>query len=274
LKIRTLKIPKKLQETIQKISVFTADESFSFKQKVTPSPFTCISYNHYSIPEFKVHGKAIKPKSRLQITGPKTNDNMHAVYTGRLSQLLVELTPASYFHLFGRSPAAIVNQVIGLEELLGNERFSGITASLARMESPVSQMRIISALLLDLKGSSTHRPVSYVDEAITLIDESRGNITVNALCKRTNISERQFNRRFTEIVGISPIQYIKIRQLHFVVNLFQSRKHKSLKDLAYSSGFYDSAHFSNNFKKLTGMTPGEFIQSKEHVALNYFSDVI
>ena len=274
MKIKTLKIRTNLQDTIQKISVFTADEPFFFRQKITPSPFTCLSYNHCNIPEFMVDGKTIKPYSRLQVTGPKTDDNMHAVYVGKLSQILVELTPASFFYLFGRSPATLVNRVIGLGRLLGPERSSKILDSLANTDSPVSQMRIISEFLLEIKESSSFKPVKYVDEAISLIDESRGNIGVNALCERTNISERQFNRRFTEIVGISPIQYIKIRQLHFVVNLIQLRQHDSLKELAYSVGFYDSAHFSNSFKKLTGMTPGEFIQSEDHIALKYFSDVI
>jgi AraC family transcriptional regulator len=33
---------------------------------------------------------------------------------------------------------------------------------------------------------------------------------------------------------------------------------KSLSEIATASGFYDQSHFSNAFKRYTGMTPAEF----------------
>ena len=75
------------------------------------------------------------------------------------------------------------------------------------------------------------------------------------------------------MIGIPPIQYIKIRQLHFIINRIHRNHFDSIKELAYDTGFYDPAHFSNSFKKLTGMSPGAFIKSDEHIALDYFSNL-
>ena len=107
-----------------------------------------------------------------------------------------------------------------------------------------------------------------------MIDKSFGDISVNHICKEIGKSERQFYRKFSEIVGIPPIQYIKIRQLHFIINLIHLKQYQSIKELAYDTGFYDPAHFTNSFKKLTGMSPGAFIKSDEHIALDYFSSSI
>jgi len=117
-------------------------------------------------------------------------------------------------------------------------------------------------------------PVAYIEEALSLIDESHGNISVQEICKKINISERQCSRKFIEVVGIRPIQYIKIRQLHFIINRIHRNHFHSIKELAYDTGFYDPAHFNNSFKKLTGMSPGAFIKSDEHIALDYFSNSI
>jgi len=94
-----------------------------------------------------------------------------------------------------------------------------------------------------------------------LVDESFGNISVRSVCEKVGKSERQFNRKFNEIVGIPPLQYIKIRQLHFIINRIHRNHFESIKELAYDTGFYDPAHFNHSFKKLTGMSPGAFIKS-------------
>jgi len=272
MKITVIKPKKKLADFIRKITVFKTVRKITYQQKITPSPFTCLSYNHYDIPDFKANNKVIIPESKLQLTGPKINDDNYALHHGKLSQVLIELSPSSFYYLFGQSPSSIVNQTIAIGKFIPESKSRTIIKWLEENNNYRSHIRKLSEFLEELKASALP-PVEYIETAISLIDKSSGNITVNSICEQINKSERQFNRKFSEIVGIPPIQYIKIRQLHFIINLIILKQFKSIKDVAYDTGFYDTAHFFHNFKKLTGMTPGVFINSDQHVARDYFSDI-
>ncbi len=273
MKIIQITPAKDIKQYVHKITVFKTADKIIYTQKLTPSPFVCISYNHYHIPDFKVDNKVISPENNLQVTGPKTSDDIYALHYGRLSQVLIELAPSSFYYLFGQSPAGIVNQTLAICKFIPGRRINELTDSLAENNNYRSHIRKLTNFLVELKYRTLH-PIDYIEKAIDLIDKSSGNISVHSVCEQINKSKRQFNRKFSEIIGIPPIQYIKIRQLHFIINLIHLKQYKSIKEIAYDTGFYDPAHFSNSFKKLTGMTPGDFITSDGHIALNYFSELI
>ena len=114
----------------------------------------------------------------------------------------------------------------------------------------------------------------YIEKALQIIGEHNGSIHIIDLIKEVGISERQFDRKFREVVGTSPKCYSKILQLHYVINLMQSKNYASIQDIAYRAEFYDLAHFAHRFKEITGFTPIEFIKSDKHIALKYFTDLI
>lgn len=273
MQISIIKPGKKFQYYIRKITVFRTSKKITYQQKLTPSPFTCLTYNHFDIPDFKVKNRVIIAENKIQLTGPKTDDNIFALHNGKLSQVLIELAPSSFYYLFGKSPAGMVNQTITINKFVNGPEIDELLNSLAENNNYRSHIRKLCEFLNRLK-SRVLPPVDYIEKAISLIDKSSGNITVNSICEQINKSERQFNRKFSEIVGIPPIQCIKIRQLHFIINLIHLKQYKSIKELAYDTGFYDPAHFTNSFKRLTGMSPELFIKSDEHIALDYFSELI
>jgi len=273
MKIQFIHPDKQLSNYIHKISVFTSDDEIKYNQKLTPTPFTCLSYNHYYIPEFRVSEKVFPAISKLQITGPKTLDDIFAEHKGKLSQILIEFTPSGFYYLFMHSPSNLVNASTPLSTFVEQEVLSDLLERLTKSRDSNKRVKLLEDFLIDQKSHALS-PVDYIEKAIFLIDESFGNISVNSVCNKIGKSERQFNRKFNELVGIKPIQFIKIRQLHYIINLIHLKQYQSIKELAWDTGFYDPAHFNNSFKKLTGMSPGAFIKSDEHVALDYFTDLV
>jgi AraC-like DNA-binding protein len=68
-------------------------------------------------------------------------------------------------------------------------------------------------------------------------------------------SYKTLTRLFHEVIGISPKEYVQIKRINQSLALFASTKDIKSQDLADQLGYYDSAHFINEFKKYTGKTP-------------------
>lgn len=65
-------------------------------------------------------------------------------------------------------------------------------------------------------------------------------------------------RLFTDVTGITPKEYIQIKRINQSLAQISQRKDIKSQELADMLGFYDSAHFTNEFKKFTGKTPKSF----------------
>jgi len=212
MQIKIVKPNKQSREIIQKITVFRTDNKIVYQQKLTPSPFTCISYNHFDIPEFKVNGKIKGAKNSLQFTGPKTNDNIFAVHNGKLHQILIELSPSSFYYLFNQSPSEIVNQTVDFRQFVDKTKSESLLDNLKKNNNYISRIKKLTDFLLDQKSSALPK-IDYIEKAISLIDKSSGHTSVNAICELSNISERQFNRKFSEIIKSPTNRVIKTQSI-------------------------------------------------------------
>ena len=272
IKIRTIEPRKELSEYIRKISLFKTKGKIIYKQKLTPSAFTYLSYNSKDIPTSKFGKKSVQPKSRLQIAGPKISEENYVVYNGELSQILIEFSASGFYYLFNTSPSNLNNNLTDLNNFLDNENYKQLEFELLQSQNMSSQIEILEEFLID-KISTALPFIDYIEKALMIIEKQKGHINIRTLIDKLSIGIRQFDRKFLEVVGITPKSYSKIVQLHYVIKLMQSKRYNSLQDLSYQAEFYDHSHFANQFKELTGFTPNEFIKSNRHIALKYFTDL-
>ncbi|EAR16029.1 MULTISPECIES: DUF6597 domain-containing transcriptional factor [Robiginitalea] len=78
-----------------------------------------------------------------------------------------------------------------------------------------------------------------------------------------NISQRQLERKFKEVMGISPKKYLRLLRIGKVMNAMQSRSDLNLTNVAYHCGYFDQAHFTKDFKLITGRTPTGFLHDQD-----------
>lgn len=65
-------------------------------------------------------------------------------------------------------------------------------------------------------------------------------------------------RLFIDVTGITPKEFIQIKRINQSLAQLSQKKDIKSHELADMLGFYDSAHFTNEFKKYTGKTPKSF----------------
>jgi AraC-like DNA-binding protein len=96
---------------------------------------------------------------------------------------------------------------------------------------------------------------TLIEESLRLIRAHGGAITVKSLLEHLNISERQFERRFSQTVGVSPQAYIRVKRFNEAVRLIKSRRYQRLTDVAYALNYHDQSHLIHEINAFSGMTP-------------------
>jgi len=85
-------------------------------------------------------------------------------------------------------------------------------------------------------------------------DEFHRGPTLVEISKQVELSPFHFHRRFTELLGLTPKQYLLECQIHEAKTQLLARE-KELAEIAGDCGFAHQSHFTSRFKQATGLTP-------------------
>jgi len=83
-------------------------------------------------------------------------------------------------------------------------------------------------------------------------------LTLEHMARVVHLSAYHFARQFKVATGQPPHQYIIARRVERAQQLLRHDRDLSLAEIAAGAGFSDQSHFSHHFKRLTGVTPGQF----------------
>jgi AraC-like DNA-binding protein len=83
------------------------------------------------------------------------------------------------------------------------------------------------------------------------------NLTIDAYARLTNRSVSSFKRDFQALYKTSPGRWLIDKKLDRAKQLLLQTA-QAITDVAFDSGFENTAHFSRLFKQKTGITPMEF----------------
>jgi transcriptional regulator GlxA family with amidase domain len=77
------------------------------------------------------------------------------------------------------------------------------------------------------------------------------------MVKQSGIPERSFKRRFSKATGYSPIAYVQHLRVEDAKRRLE-RTNASIDQISWSAGYEDAASFRRLFKRITGITPGDY----------------
>jgi AraC family transcriptional regulator len=72
------------------------------------------------------------------------------------------------------------------------------------------------------------------------------------------LSVYHFARQFKAVAGLPPHQYVIARRIERAKQLLQEGTDLSLAEVAAHADFSDQSHFTYHFKRIAGVTPGQF----------------
>ncbi len=84
----------------------------------------------------------------------------------------------------------------------------------------------------------------------------RENVSLNEIATVSGLSSYHLIRVFRAETGLPPHAYLE--QVRINRARHRLRNGDSIADVAFLTGFADQSHFSRHFKKMTGVTPGQY----------------
>lgn len=95
--------------------------------------------------------------------------------------------------------------------------------------------------------------------AVNTINLSTGELSVSRLAETVALGKKQFQRIFSEHVGTTPKEFMRIVRFHKALYTLQNNPKMNFTTLAYECGYYDQAHMTNEFKLFSGYTPTQYV---------------
>ena len=95
-------------------------------------------------------------------------------------------------------------------------------------------------------------------QAISMIHEHYNDkITISNLAKIARLSRSVFIKKFKEICGLPPLEYITVKRIEAAEQMLANTQ-LSILEISFKCGFYDSSHFAKKFMKKNGISPYEY----------------
>ncbi|GAA3921012.1 helix-turn-helix domain-containing protein [Litoribacillus peritrichatus] len=142
-----------------------------------------------------------------------------------------------------------------------------------RLKKDILMMALLEVLQKEVPNQSMtpsygHRK-QVVDTVKTHIAQNiEEPLTITDLCEIANVSRRTLQYSFESIMGISPLQFLRMNRLNGVRRvLYHSSQTLPISDIASQWGFWHLSQFSKDYKQLFGELPSETRQRSKHLKL-------
>jgi AraC-like DNA-binding protein len=210
------------------------------------------------LPQAFVYGQTIK-RTSLYVTG-------------KFKWVGVCFYPHALKSVFGFNASELTDGCLDLNELKINAT-TAFTEHLFEVKEIGNQIDIISEFLLAhiSRYKSQIEPITrYASKEII---KANGSISLKELQRQLNLSERTFERKFEQHVGISPKLFSRVCRFQRSLHQLKNNNYSLLSDIAFDGGYTDQSHFIRTFKEFAGCSPYEF-QKQPYQAFSDFSVMI
>ena len=137
--------------------------------------------------------------------------------------------------------------------------------------SPEDKLRALeSGLQRRLRQAVAAR--AEVSFALQAFQAAPNVVSVAEVTRKTGLSRRRFAQVFREEVGVTPKLYCRIRRFQQAIRQIGMGTEVRWADVALDGGYFDQAHFVNEFRSFSGINPSTYRAGSKtwanHVALD------
>jgi AraC-like DNA-binding protein len=175
----------------------------------------------------------------------------------------VRFRPGFAFAAFGIPASELTDERIAYE-LLSQDGERDLAEVASRDTNEGRLEAVVDLVRRRLFGASPAAAVpKSVRAAVHRIVSSRGNLRIASIAADIGITRQQLAKQFATHVGVTPKLLARINRTQAALARADAARAAYPRNIdwsaiAYELGYYDQPHFIDDFKSLTGRTPGEW----------------
>ena len=154
----------------------------------------------------------------------------------------------------------ICKELYELEKELIEKKFNYYMIVKMKLYSILTRLiRSYDYVKKETEFSANRETFSRLNKALKFIDENLdGELRLDELAKIATMNKTYFSTVFKQFNGISPWEYITIKRVEKAIELLKNTSLTKL-EIAERCGFNSSSNFYQQFKKVTGKLPKDYI---------------
>ncbi len=188
------------------------------------------------------------PLFRATVEGQSTRPRVYTPVAS-MAAMGVQFHTGALPKLFGFDAYSFLDQEIPL----GDVYTTNITERLIECTSLEARIFLLSEFLLSLCSSRQMDPL-----ILTCLDAIRASDQVprvSELLAMTNVSERTLERRFLNVIGVSPRHFLGVARFQRTLRHLRLTPEPRLTEVFHNMGYYDQPHFSREVRRFSGHSP-------------------
>lgn len=176
--------------------------------------------------------------------------------TGRIGIFSVRFHPDGFSPFASIPVEEIEDTAVSLETFFGDVG-KKLAAEVVASTAIAEKIKVVENFLLNTlqQADAIDRVTRAIIEAIT---SNNGKTAINGLADQYNVSQRKMERDFKTRIGLSPKQLSQVVRLLAIFQKMLSGPVDKFTTLAHDGQYFDQAHFTKEFKRLTGVTPKQY----------------
>lgn len=189
--------------------------------------------------------------------------------TYQASLIIVVFQPDGINKLLGISANELRDKIISVNDFFGWQG-SLLYDHLMNLHKTEHRLKALNKFFQELAYNHIPPNQVLIQASLNFITTHKGIVTIQQLIKHTGYTERHIERAFKESIGISPKKFVGIVKLHSFLKLLRTKSaENNITKICYDSGYFDQSHLIKEFRKYTGITPTDYLNQPNKLAINF-----
>lgn len=237
--------------------VWEGEAGESLDVQSPPNSFNAIVVNYSTVYDAYQNSPTRTPVPKAFACGLFTS-NYHLVLNGKIGMTGIVLRATALHDFFGVRMSTLVNNRMPLQLLLP-DKAETLWNNIKAASTDDERIKILEKFILTFLPAAKARR-SIIDEAVQLMDQHHGCISVEMVATQLKVSKRYLEKKFLEKVGVSPKFYARIKRFVTLSKEVAYNKKFDWQDIVFQYGFHDQSHLVKEFMEFNQMNPSDYHQ--------------
>lgn len=224
------------------------------KERAAKAEEKIVFYIRGSVSRFNPANGTTQAPPPVSIYSHQTGKSTFQV-TPEFHALIVFLKPGMLHRLIGLPMFEIQREILDAELFFGTE-VSTVNERLAEASGYPGMVSIVEQFLISRFKSLAKNSIDVVADRL-LTDPT--SFTVDDIASEACLSTRQFRRKFTEQIGISPKFFSRLARFNHSYRYKITNPNTSWSSIAQQFQYTDYHHLEKEFREFSGLTPERWV---------------